>query len=395
MQLGSERVLRPQLPSTQVSVLPGSMKGVKTRQFRRPKAGRSFGDLRPALLLEWCALGNRGVDPFAIGPSVDYDAAWVCPCGHRWRAPVYSRARGAGCIKCRNRGIALRRATPKPGRSLGDLYPLIARDWHPALNGGLTPFDVSAHPRVSVVWLCHECGHQWSTQVSNRTRNNGAGTGCRDCWARNHSVHMSRVSDPADSIAGRYPDVATEWDFDAPENEGETPWTVMAHSGSVRGWKCVEGHRWAVHVFNRTANGNGCWECSRGRESKQCLAMREFLSARMPVADTCRVPRTDGRGKRPWLVDVLSVEAAVVVEFDGSYWHSERANPGMAVKDARKADDIRGQGFTVVRVRESPLVALHEHDLVVPLGLTGAEIGERVWAHLVTLGVGERLSRAS
>jgi hypothetical protein len=130
----------------------------------------------------------------------------------------------------------------------------------------------------------------------------------------------------------------------------------------------------------------------KGRESSQEVGLREFLAGRMPVVAKGRVPRTDGRGRRPWLVDVLSTAAGVVVEFDGSWWHSERANPGMTVKDAGKAADMRGLGFTVVRVREAPLVALHEHDLVVPLGLSGEEIGVRVWEHLCALGVVESVS---
>ena len=115
--------------------------------------------------------------------------------------------------------------------------------------------------------------------------------------------------------------------------------------------------------------------------------MREVLAGVFPVDARGRVVRTDGRGKRPWRVDVLCAALGFVVEFDGSYWHSEACNPGKAEKDREKAADIRSQGFTVVRVRESPLEALDVDDLVVELGLTGAEIGERVLAHLVGLSV--------
>ena len=358
---------------------------------RRPKQGESLGDLRPALVDEWDLDENYGLTPFDVSVSSAFDAAWRCSaCLHRWRAPVYSRARGIGCIKCRNRAIALRMSTPKPGQSLGDLYPHIARDWLPELNGGVTAFDVTPSPRIEIVWRCHECTHEWSTQASNRTKNDGHGTGCPDCWARNHSAHMARVKHRKDSIAGRAPDVAAEWDYDSPLNEGATPETVVGRSRQSRGWKCAEGHTWSNSPDNRVGQGQGCRDCMKGRESVQEVGLREFLAVRMPVVKG-RVPRTDVGGKRPWLVDVLSVAAGVVVEFDGSWWHSERANPGMGVKDAGKAADIRSQGFVVVRVREAPLTVLHEHDLAVPLGLSGAEIGERVWEHLLGLGVGERL----
>lgn len=363
---------------------------------RRPKPGRALGDLRTELVDEWCPDDNFGLTPFDVSLSAAYDAAWKCSvCSYRWRAPVYSRSRGAGCIKCRDRAASLRRSTPKAGMSLGEKRPDVAKDWRPELNGGVTAFEVYAHARTVGVWCCSECGHRWPTQVANRTRVDGTGTGCPDCARRAHSKHMSSLHRVHGLLVDYAPRVAEDWDPDAVENEGVELATLMAQAAHRAGWKCRDcGHRWVAFVFNRTARGDGCGNCNKGRESTQEVALREFLSARMPVVKG-RVPRTDGGGKRPWLVDFLSTAAGVVVEFDGSWWHSERANPGMAVKDARKADDIRSQGFTVVRVREAPLVALHEDDLVVPLGLSGAEIGERVWAHLLALGVGERFSEAS
>lgn len=272
----------------------------------------------------------------------------------------------------------------------------MAKDWLPELNGGVTAFEVYAHARKEAMWRCRECGYQWPTQVSNRTRADGTGTGCPDCARREHARFMAALHRVHGLLVDYSPRIAEDWDPDAEENEGVDLAEVMAQSAHHAGWKCRDcGYRWACRVANRTANGTGCSDCKKGRESVQEVGMREFLAERMPVAAKGRVRRTDGGGKRPWQVDVLSEAAGVVVEFDGSWWHSEKANPGMAVKDARKAADIRSQGFLVVRVREAPLEALHEDDLVVPLLLPGAEIGERVWEHLVGLGVGERLDAVS
>lgn len=359
---------------------------------RPPKPGESLGDLRSHLVGEWDPDANGEFTAFDVKVSAAFWAGWVCSvvtCGYRWSAWVYSRSRGAGCPECKKRGISLRRSKPKPGQSLGDLYLDVARDWTPELNGGVTAFEVAAHAGIQATWRCAKCTHQWPATVGNRTRAGSSGRGCPDCFRRNHSVHMARVTDIAKSLAVAFPEVATEWDFEAAVNAGRSPETVMGKAGAEAGWVCAKGHRWVAKISNRTAYGTGCSDCSKGRESKQEVGMREFLANRLVVAAKGRVPRTDGGGKRPWLVDVLCPEDGIVVEFDGSWWHSEKANPGMSVKDARKADDIRSQGLRVVRVREAPLVVLHADDLVVPLGTTGGVIGALVWAHLVGLGVVE------
>lgn len=355
-----------------------------------------MGDLRPPLAGEWDPEQNDGLTPFDVRVSAAYRAWWVCAdpeCGYRWDAPVYSRSRGAGCPECKRRGISLRRAKPKPGKSLGDLYVDVAADWASDLNGGVTAFEVAPHAGIEAHWRCAECKHTWSASVSNRTRNDGDGTGCPDCWRRAHAKHMSRVTDPKKSLAAAYPGYAKDWDPGAPENKGLTPETVMGIAATRVGWKCAKcGHRWVCRVANRTQNDTGCSGCVKGRESRQEVGMREFLAGRVVVCAKGRVPRTDGVGKRAWRVDVLCPEESLVVEFDGSWWHSEKANPGMAVRDAAKGDDLRAQGLRVVRVREAPLVALHVDDLVVPLGATGDVIGELVWVHLVALGVAKSLA---
>lgn len=38
--------------------------------------------------------------------------------------------------------LPLTKATPKPGQSLAEVVPELAAEWHPTLNGELTPYDV-------------------------------------------------------------------------------------------------------------------------------------------------------------------------------------------------------------------------------------------------------------
>ncbi|MCX2748065.1 zinc-ribbon domain-containing protein [Arthrobacter sp. MI7-26] len=54
-----------------------------------------------------------------------------------------------------------------PGISLRRSFPALANEWHPTLNGDLTPDWVSAGSSQKVWWL-GECGHPWEATISSR-----------------------------------------------------------------------------------------------------------------------------------------------------------------------------------------------------------------------------------
>jgi hypothetical protein len=55
--------------------------------------------------------------------------------------------------------------------------PELALEWHPDLNGEITPAQVSTGSNKKVWWL-GACGHEWQALLSNR---NGKQTGCPKC----------------------------------------------------------------------------------------------------------------------------------------------------------------------------------------------------------------------
>ncbi len=63
-------------------------------------------------------------------------------------------------------------------KSLGSLYPEIAKEWHPTKNGSITPNQVSAETHDSYYWLCPSCGNTYKAMVKNRVR---VKSGCPKC----------------------------------------------------------------------------------------------------------------------------------------------------------------------------------------------------------------------
>lgn len=279
---------------------------------------------------------------------------------------------------CKRAVISRQRSKVPAGRSLADLHPDLAAEW--SERNARTASQVAAHGRIRGWWRC-TAGHEWQTTVHNRTRSE-SGTGCPTCAAAKHSAHMARVTSSDRSLVASFPAVAAEWDWKAPCNEGDSPRTVMGRSGKQRGWICAEcGHRWVAIVVNRTKNGAGCPPCST-RGSTQEEAVRSAVTEIWPSATSGTVPRTDGRSRRPWEVDVLVAEMRLVVEFDGSYWHDDTKHPGALARDRAKTKDLISQGWRVIRIREAPLAPIDSEDLVVTHAISPNDLALATAHHL-------------
>lgn len=130
--------------------------------------------LRPDILEQWDYEKNGGIDPSAILPSTHDRVWWRCSLGHSWQAMVFSRTKekGAGCPYCTGKKVL------SGFNDLGTLKPKLAEQWHPTLNGGLGPEEVSLGSNRKVWWRCG-AGHVWQAAVYSRTRSKG--TGCPVC----------------------------------------------------------------------------------------------------------------------------------------------------------------------------------------------------------------------
>lgn len=127
------------------------------------KGFNDLASLYPALAGEWDAAKNGALTPESVTPASNRKVWWRCEKGHSYRAVIAQRVqRGSGCPYCTNRKIL-------PGfNDLATVQPLIARQWHPTLNGGLTPEMVTAGSNRKVWWQC-PLGHTWKAVVYSRT----------------------------------------------------------------------------------------------------------------------------------------------------------------------------------------------------------------------------------
>lgn len=131
---------------------------------------------------------------------------------------------------------------PPKGKSLAEVKPELAKEWHPTKNGDLTPFDVYSSSGKKVWWKCEKGDdHEWFMTPNDRTSKRKRG--CSICSGK--KVVLSN------SLAITHPDIAKEWH---PMKNGEmTPYDITIGSHKKVWWKCEKGidHEWEAPSYNR------------------------------------------------------------------------------------------------------------------------------------------------
>ncbi|WP_208857810.1 zinc-ribbon domain-containing protein, partial [Mycobacterium parascrofulaceum] len=160
--------------------------------------------LYPEVASEWDAEANAPLTAAMITVGSKKKVAWICgKCGHKWQARVGTRTRGGhGCPACGRIAAGKAKGAPRPGESLAEKLPEIAAEWHPTLNGELTPADVGYASNKKVWWLCRNCRNEWQVPVASRS----AGASCKKCASR-----TTALPKPGNSLAERNPRAAAEW----------------------------------------------------------------------------------------------------------------------------------------------------------------------------------------
>ena len=135
---------------------------------------------------------------------------------------------------------------PAPGRSLAELSPVIAAEWHPTLNGDLTPLDVSNARNARAWWHCSICGSDWEARINERTRRQNVG--CPTC-GRGRTAAARMRPESGRSLADLYPDIAVQWH--PGRNAPLGPNDVRPGSHKRVWWQDATGREWQAAVFTR------------------------------------------------------------------------------------------------------------------------------------------------
>ena len=160
------------------------------------------------------------------------------------------------------------------------------------------------------------------------------------------------ISFKTNNLKYLYPEIAKEWDF---TKNKLNPNEVTSQSSKKVWWVCKQGHNWLSTIGSRTPSkvgkrkGVGCPYCTltpRSREEVYLLfELKQFFN----------IDENDHKIKlkRVEDVDIKLANEKVVIEYDGAYWHKDKAE-----RDKVKTKALEKAGWTVVRAREKPLKVL-------------------------------------
>ena len=82
---------------------------------------------------------------------------------------------------------------------LATILPQVAAQWHPTLNEGMTPEDVTCGSAKRVWWQCNVCGYEWKAIIYSRAGSQRCG--CPMCAGKVKTRNRERYR----SIAAEYP----------------------------------------------------------------------------------------------------------------------------------------------------------------------------------------------
>ena len=146
----------------------------------------------PTVAAQWHPTKNGTLTPEQVTPFSNRKAWWLCDKGHEYYTVIAHRVQNASnCPYCTGRKVLA------GFNDLVTMEPKIADQWHPELNGDLTPKMVTVGSHKKVWWQCVD-GHIWKAVVYSRTGPKKCG--CPVCSGK---VKESRQIRYADIMAER------------------------------------------------------------------------------------------------------------------------------------------------------------------------------------------------
>lgn len=129
---------------------------------------------RPELLDEWNFEKNDelGIDIYKLSYGSGKKVWWICSiCKEGYDMSANQRVgSNSNCPYCAGFRV-------NSTNSLATLNPILSAEWHPVLNGELTPHEIS-HSNSQKTWWLGKCGHEWDATINNRHNKN---SGCPFC----------------------------------------------------------------------------------------------------------------------------------------------------------------------------------------------------------------------
>lgn len=203
-------------------------------------------------IILWCKLNNK---PFELLDNQEYKGngkklKWQClkkDCKEIFQSSWSDIQSGCGCGFCHGLQVGL-------SNCLATKNPNLVKEWHPMLNGNLTPYDVTCGCIESIWWICNK-GHEWKSTINNRVSKK---TICPYC--------AGSLPTEENNLLINNPELCKEWDY---KKNNKLPEDYLPNSNQKVWWVCKEcDWEWFATIDKRN-NGRGCPKCAESKGEKQ------------------------------------------------------------------------------------------------------------------------------
>ena len=211
----------------------------------------SLAETHPEIAKQWHPTKNDDLTASDVTKGSNKKVWWKCDKGndHEWEALIALRTnKGYGCTICSGYKVVLSTCLATKNSDL-------AKQWHPTLNGDLTPYDLIATSGKKVWWKCDKGeDHEWEANLGNRYLNK---TGCPIC--NGNKVVKSNC------ISTTHPEITSQ--IDLKKNKDLDISKISIGYTRKIWWKCDKGddHKWCISPSNRIQNDghiSGCRFCA-------------------------------------------------------------------------------------------------------------------------------------
>ena len=311
----------------------------------------SLASKYPEIASQWHPTKNGNLTADQIAPRAKKKYWWKCNMAddHEWEASVDNRQKG-GCSICA-------KWVTVTSNALTTTHPDLIREWHPIKNDSIRPDDFNAGSNRKVWWKCAKAeDHEWDAKINSRTRQNASGCPC--------CANLKIVN--SNCLATTHPKLVEEW---ASDKNAISPFNVVWGSRQKVFWRCKNdvNHVWEASISNRASKREqGCPSCRITNQSKdEIKIIFELISIFKNINKKGEVFRIKNKTVR---VDIFIPSIKLVVEYDGSFWHSNKQK-----KDLEKSEMLTNEGYNLIRLRQKPLEKLNENDILTEMEFNGKD----------------------
>ena len=314
------------------------------KQERKPRIVDKSNPYTIQNIKLWCKLNNKDFELISdTYEGCDINLKWKCfkkECGEIFESTWDNIKANRDCPFCAGKRVGL-------SNCLATTNPELAKEWHPTLNGDLTPFNVTPGTNKNIWWQC-EKGHEWQAEIYNRAGNN---SGCPYCSGRYASEDYNLLKDN--------PELCKEWDYN---KNDKNPEDYTPYANQYVWWVCKEcDYEWKINIYSRNRKDGkscGCPSCSESKGEKRCKEILTIINIPHDRQYTFDNLRGIGGGLLRYDIPVFwdeeKTKLRMLIEYDGEFhfkkFYEDDGFETLQIHDKMKDEYCKNNNIPLLRI---------------------------------------------